>query len=288
MQGLFPQTSRLEPAPGSDAWCDVPSSAMGSLPPPPQSSPSIVDRIPGWANRAWTGFRRWPTWAQVLGWLVGFWLLLTILAWRSTLPVPAKWVVTGGAVVFLIAVAASGGSPSSENAAGTSPSATLAPQSTAPASLPPPSTATPTQTPTPTPQDVLKARASDVLSGETNYDSNPLPRLRDVRVFKGFGGWVVLVNFNANNNLTTGLVKGGIELDMQDIYKAVYTSGLPISYAATSAFFPVTDKFGNRKQGLVYETRLDGKVGKRINWDNTEALDFSRLWHIVLINQSFR
>jgi hypothetical protein len=50
----------------------------------------------------------------------------------------------------------------------------------------------------------------------------------------------------------------------------------------------MVDKFGNESHGLVYETRLDDDVGDKINWENAVALDLSRLWKVILLNQSFR
>jgi hypothetical protein len=146
---------------------------------------------------------------------------------------------------------------------------------------------TPSRSTPPTPQDVLKSSVAAVLQGQTNNDK-PLPRLKSVKVFKWFGGWVVLVRFNADKNLTTGLTKRGIELDMEEIDKAVYKSGLPISYVATSALFPVTTTLGDTTQALVYETRLDGKIGRRINWKNVDSVDSAGCGRSFFINQSFR
>lgn len=64
------------------------------------------------ADGVWRRFRRWPTWVQVIGWLLGWWLLIPVLAWRSALPVRAKWAISGAvAVVLVVGLATTGQSP---------------------------------------------------------------------------------------------------------------------------------------------------------------------------------
>jgi hypothetical protein len=60
----------------------------------------MAGRISRFADRAWIAFRRWPTWAQVVGWVLGYRILIPILLWRSTLPVAAK--IAGTAVASVV------------------------------------------------------------------------------------------------------------------------------------------------------------------------------------------
>ncbi len=71
-----------------------------------------MEKLTAWAGRSWTAFRRWPNWAQVIGWLLGWWLLVPILAWRSAFPPTAKVAATLVVAVLIVAAAVSGGASS--------------------------------------------------------------------------------------------------------------------------------------------------------------------------------
>lgn len=72
------------------------------MPPPPEHRSDLDGRIAVLADRAWWRFRMSPTWVQVVGWFVGWWLLLPAVVWRSALPPTVKGAVTG---VVAVAVA---------------------------------------------------------------------------------------------------------------------------------------------------------------------------------------
>lgn len=61
------------------------------------------------ADKTWHGFRRWPAWLQVIGWVFGFWLLVPLLLWRTSWPTPVKAGGTGLWALFLIILIASSG-----------------------------------------------------------------------------------------------------------------------------------------------------------------------------------
>lgn len=65
------------------------------------------------AESLWTGFRGWPVWVQVLGWVFFWWLLVLPLIWRSRLGMPVKAIISLVAVGTFLALAVSGGNPQS-------------------------------------------------------------------------------------------------------------------------------------------------------------------------------
>lgn len=234
-------------------------------------------------DRIWRKFRTWPSWLQVVGWLLGWWLLISILAWRSSLPVAGKWTITGIVVVVFIVAVLSGQSPSGSEAlpAPSSGSATATVSSGAPASN------SPSPTPAPDAKSVIGGALEGVFDGETNWDK-PAPRFGKVEVFKGFRGWVALVEINADDILTAGLTKDGIEADMKDAYKVIFSAGYKIRYASVTANFMLVNQFGKSSVGPVYETKMWGNVGSRINWNNVDLVDFGKVWEVLFLNQSFR
>lgn len=50
---------------------------------PPEGVPTMVNTLSDIADRDWRWFRRLSTWIQVVGWLIGFWLLILVLLWRT-------------------------------------------------------------------------------------------------------------------------------------------------------------------------------------------------------------
>jgi hypothetical protein len=113
--------------------------------------------LTGWAERAWSGFRRWPIWLQIIAWIIGFLVLLPILTWKSgRTDTWLKWTVTGIASLFLLIIVigiAGGGSKKkttlTAKASASSIAATVRPSASAPTTAA--SAASPSPSPTPTP-----------------------------------------------------------------------------------------------------------------------------------------
>lgn len=114
-------------------------------------------------------------------------------------------------------------------------------------------------------------------------------KLREVRVTpQQNGGFGVFAAFNMSDNLTTSMTKRGVEIDMRDAYKALYTSPYDVRQAKIVAYGPLQDKFGNGSQDAVFTTSMNSDVGNKINWDNYMALDFNQLWKVSFIHPAFR
>lgn len=64
------------------------------------------------ADQAWRTFCAWPLWAQILGWLFLFWMLVPILVWRTSLSTPWKVIATLAILFVLVSVAADEPPPS--------------------------------------------------------------------------------------------------------------------------------------------------------------------------------
>jgi hypothetical protein len=135
------------------------------------------------------------------------------------------------------------------------------------------------------PKTELTALMEQAFSGTTNMDKI---KLRDVDVIKQIGGgWGVFVEFNADDNLTSGLIKAGIEADMQESYESLYTSDHKVKQASMGAFYPLIDRYGNEEQGLIYKTVLRRKVAEKINWANAHFLQWDSLWDVTFQNVEF-
>ena len=103
--------------------------------------------------------------------------------------------------------------------------------------------------------------------------------LRDVEAIpQDGGGFVVTVNFNANDNLSMGFIRGGIENEMAETYETLFTSGEDVRSVVIGAYFTLVDNLGNETEELVYRTRLNFDVAQDINWANAAILNWPEVW----------
>lgn len=139
-------------------------------------------------------------------------------------------------------------------------------------------------------KDQIKQIVSNELKGDNNMQK-PFLRKVDVLEHKD-GGWAVIVDYNAADNLSTKYIRQGIEMKMSDIYKALYTSGKNVTMVSVAAFLPSTDKYGNQNEAIVYESALDKEVANKVNWDiDSATLRLSvlpGLWNNTFLHPEFR
>ena len=114
-------------------------------------------------------------------------------------------------------------------------------------------------------------------------------RLRSFKVNKISGKWFVAVEFKSAGNFTTGMIRGGIEIDMIECFRLIYSSENPIERANIKAYMGLMDRYGNSFETVVYETTMLKRTAEKINWDNKFILNLSDLvfvdfMHPVLIN----
>jgi hypothetical protein len=145
----------------------------------------------------------------------------------------------------------------------------------------------PSATSRPTPTPITDADRIEQLAREqfAGVNDRGQPYLREVVAAPGLDrGYVVSVDFNADDSFTNGWIKRGIEMRMQDAYASLYQSDMEIETAIISAYFPLTDRYGNTSVELVYRTELLGEDGERINWDEPYAVDWENVWIVNWIH----
>jgi hypothetical protein len=59
-----------------------------------------------WAERTWNGFRAWPVWLQAISWLLAWWILVPVLAWRSTIKTALQVAITALCLIAFAGLAA--------------------------------------------------------------------------------------------------------------------------------------------------------------------------------------
>lgn len=125
------------------------------------------------------------------------------------------------------------------------------------------------------PEEKMRQLVAAALSGQANTKKERLRRVavfpQDVDENGNNSAWGVRVEFNADENLTTNLIKKGIEKQMSEVYQALYTSGLPITLVTIEAYYPLVDKYGNKSDSRVRQTTLEQAEAKKINWSADQS-----------------
>jgi hypothetical protein len=142
------------------------------------------------------------------------------------------------------------------------------------------------------PASQIKAIVGNVLQGQTNESGEPKLKSVDVEPDSAANGaWDVTVDFNGDENITNGMTKNGLESQTADIFIALYTSSQKIEIATVTGYLPVTDKYGNTSDGIVYRATLDTDNASKINWGADKAtLELQILpgvWDTDFVNPAF-
>jgi hypothetical protein len=142
------------------------------------------------------------------------------------------------------------------------------------------------------PASQIKAIVGNVLQGQTNESNEPKLRSVDVEPDPAVkDGWDVTVEFNGDNNLSNGLTKDNLVTQTSDVFIALYTSGQKIETATVTGYLPLTDKYGNTSDGMVYRATLITDDASQINWSSDKAtLELQILpgvWDLDYVNPAF-
>lgn len=132
-------------------------------------------------------------------------------------------------------------------------------------------------------QQTHQARIRSLMGSEFGDE------LRLVYVVSQAGeGWGVYVEFDASDSLTMGWIRSGIEGDMADAYDALFNSPYDVRQASMAAYSPTTDKYGNSSETVVYKTLLESGTARRVNWAESWAVDWPRVWTTSMMHPELR
>jgi len=126
------------------------------------------------------------------------------------------------------------------------------------------------------PEDQIKALIQKKLEGNNNMG---WPYEEEIKITKdSTGKFEVIVKFNADDNLSKGLIKTGVQMKVSEIITVLFTERQDIQNVAVFALFPLQDKYGNAFRGDVYIAKMDVNEAKKVNW----SLDSSTLALTIL------
>ena len=128
-------------------------------------------------------------------------------------------------------------------------------------------------------QDVLKRGVTDGLASDhgTFRAINVVPQ--------DSGGIGAFVEINAPKNLPPSFTKTMVEYGMEDAYLALHKSGKDVTAMSVAAYLPLTDKYGNTSDVMVYKTLLRKDQADKINWsdDDTARNAIGHVWDVTIL-----
>ncbi|HTW17099.1 MAG TPA: DUF2510 domain-containing protein [Nocardioides sp.] len=100
----------------------------------------------------------------------------------------------------------------------------------------------------------------------------------------GRGSW--LVEFKVKDNLSMGMVRGGIAIDVFDIAEEIskLDDDVPVKEVAFRGTFPLVDKFGEEEDGQVFFTTFRGSDIRKINYDNVMTSEMDTVEALAIDN----
>ncbi|RUS43554.1 hypothetical protein [Cohnella sp. AR92] len=90
------------------------------------------------------------------------------------------------------------------------------------------------------------------------------------------GDKIVVASLRGNDNLTAGMIKGGMQLDSIKVFKALFQIA-DIEEVALLWQFPTTDDYGNSKSTTILKITLTKETAGKINWSEFDKDDFVKV-----------
>lgn len=137
----------------------------------------------------------------------------------------------------------------------------------------------------------IEGTVKEVLKGKNNLGTQ---KYRSLNIRELDQGLSVDIEFNADDNITHNYRRKGMERQMSQLIKALFTSeaGKDIAEIATTAYFPLTDQYGNEKQTIVYTVVLDKSEADKINWDfdraSLELQIIPSVWEVIVLHPAIK
>lgn len=117
--------------------------------------------------------------------------------------------------------------------------------------------------------DIIKDTITAKYSGKNNRDVDTI-RSVDVIDLKD-GSYTVTIKYNADELLSQSSTRKDIIYTSSQMFKTIYKeTGKEIKQAGIFAYYPMTDKYGNNSDDVVYKCTLDKETADKVNWGQDE------------------
>lgn len=121
--------------------------------------------------------------------------------------------------------------------------------------------------------------ASSAASSSAAASARPaLPADAKFHTEPGPNGETVFAEFTVHDNFTAGLRRTGAQTDTLEILEYAHTHYPAAVRVWVQGRFPLTDDYGNTRDGTVLNLGYDQTTLDRINWEN---MDYTKIWDIA-------
>lgn len=135
-----------------------------------------------------------------------------------------------------------------------------------------------------TPQEKLENIIIDNLGKKNNMDKVRLANIQDLTENDSL---YFVVTLNADENLTNKLTRSGILLDSKKILEPI-SKIENLNKIVLQWQLPLTDQYGNTKDGQVLVINLEREQLDKINWENFNVDNFENVSKTYFEHQAFK
>lgn len=128
-------------------------------------------------------------------------------------------------------------------------------------------------------EDTKQASKAASSSAAATASARPaLPADATFHTEQGPNGEIVFAEFTVHDNFTAGLRRTGAQTDTLEILEYAHTHYPAAARVWVQGRFPLTDDYGNTRDGAVLNVGYDRATLDRINWEN---MDYTKIWDIA-------
>lgn len=131
------------------------------------------------------------------------------------------------------------------------------------------------------PSAIISSMVHQAL-GERNRGE--IPKVQGIDMQELGNGFVVAVRFCIDADSSGSLVRHNAQVDVYNVARALYQSGIPIAHIKMTGTFPLEDPYGFVMETEVLKLSLSSATAQEINWNTIHYNDLFNLldsvwWH---------
>ena len=130
---------------------------------------------------------------------------------------------------------------------------------------------------------------STIISGIVHqelgeYNRREIPKVQGIDMRELGNGFVVAVRFCIDADSSGSLVRHSAQVDVYNVVRALYQSGVPVAHVRMTGTFPLEDPHGFVRETEVLKMSLSSATAQEINWNTIHYNDLFNLldsvwWH---------
>jgi hypothetical protein len=139
------------------------------------------------------------------------------------------------------------------------------------------------------PVPTLESQVRALVEGALGAGNRSIPRIQKIEIVdnRATSEKNILVIWAIDDSITEEWINKSAKLDATGVFRALYSSGLPISQVELQGTFSMVDKYGNASEDTVVKLILDKTTANRINWENFLTDNVYTVAKVLYLHPSF-